>query len=277
MGMFVHILSSRFIMKNQKQSNQSIHIYQQGRKTIAQLNQGKEIINMSSAICHPDDEYDFAISSKIAYERLINKTIDKDIEAKLENKIENLPVVEIKRPAKTGEYIKALKNSKHGRYKKDDILLVTDDITHPWCGEAVCYYSSRYKGFIIKNKEYVVLENYKGNKTFRPFLIPTHKENPIGIQTEGNIGEDTSLVDILGNELKIGDVVNVYKNGNIVKTTVVCKDIIENKDYINEYEDYDFTNGVNKQYQYYIIKNTSYKDIGHKTIVNDIMYIKEDE
>ena len=91
-------------MKNQKQSNQSIHIYQQGRKTIAQLNQGKEIIQMSNAICHPDDEYDFIVGSKIAYERLMDKTIDKDIEVELENKIENLPVMEVKRPTKTGEY-----------------------------------------------------------------------------------------------------------------------------------------------------------------------------
>lgn len=265
-------------MKNQKQQNQSIHIYQQGKKTIAQLNQGKEIIQMSNAICHPDDEYDFTIGSKIAYERLINKTIDKDIEVKLENKTENLPVVEVKRPAKTGEYIKTLVDSIHGRYKRGDILLVTDDNPkHPYYNKAVCYYSLIYKGFVIKNEDYVVLENYKDNKTFRPFLIPTHKEKPIGIQKEGDIGEDTYLVDILGNELKVGDVVNVYKNGNIVKTTIVCKNVVENEDYINEYEGYDFANGVNKQYQYYIIKNISYKDIKHKAIVNDIMYIKEDE
>lgn len=262
-------------MKNQKQS---IHIYQQGKKTIAQLNQGKEIISMSSAICHPDDEYDFTIGSEIAYERLINKTIDKDIEVKLENKTENLPVVEVKRPAKTGEYIKALRNSAHYRYKQGDILLVIDDIlTHPWCGKAVRYYSNFYKGFVIKNEDYVVLENYKGNKTFRPFLIPTHKESPIGFQKEGDIGEDTSLVDILGNELKVGDVVNVYKNGNITKTSVVCKNLVENENYIDDYEGYDFTNGVNKQYQYYIIKNISYKDIRHKAIVNDIMYFTEDK
>lgn len=264
-------------MKNQKQQNQSIHIYQQGRKTIAQLNQGKEIIQMSNAICHPDDEYDFTIGSKIAYERLINKTIDKDIEVKLENKTKNLFVMEVKRPAKTGEYIKALRNSEHGRYRQGDILLVTDgNLKHPW-DRTVCYYSNFYEGFIIRNEDYVVLENYKGNKTFRPFLIPTHKEKPIGTQKEGNIGEDTSLVDIYGNELKVGDVVNVYKNGNIAKTTVVCKNVVKNEDYINEYKGYDFANGVNKQYQYYIIKNISYKDIRHKAIVNGIMYIKEDK
>jgi len=265
-------------MKNKKQSNQSIHIYQQGRKTIAQLNQGKEIISMSSAICHPDDEYDFAIGSKIAYERLIDKTIDKDIEVKLENKTENLPVVEVKRPAKTGEYIKALVDSIHGRYKQGDILLVTDDnAKNSFCGIAVCYYSPICGGFIIENGKYVVLENYKGKKTFRPFLIPTHKESPIGFQKEGDIGEDTSLVDIFGSKLKVGDVVNVYKNDNITKTSVVCKNVVENENYINNYEGYDFTNGVNKQYQYYIIKNISYKDIRHKAIVNDIMYIKEDK
>jgi len=265
-------------MKNQKQQNQSIHIYQQGNKTIAQLNQGKEIISMSSAICHPDDKYDFTIGSKIAYERLINKTIDKDIKTKIENKTENLPVVEVKRPAKTGEYIKALRNSEHGRYKKDDILLVTDgDLKHPWDDRAVCYYSNFYKGFVIRNEDYVVLENYKGKKTFRPFLISSFHGKPYGTQKEGYIGEDTSLVDILGNKLKVGDVVDVYKNGSVVKTDVVCKNVVENEDYINEYEGYDFANGVNKQYQYYIIKNISYKDIRHKVIVNDIMYIKEDE
>ena len=172
-------------MKNQKQQKQSIHVYQQGRKTIAQLNQGKEIVSMSSAICHPDDEYDFTIGSKIAYERLINKTIDKDIEVKLENKIENLPVVEIKRPAKTGEYIKALRNSEHGRYRQGDILLVTDgNLKHPWDDRAVCYYSNFYKGFVIKNEDYVVLENYKGKKTFRPFLISSFRGKPDGTQKE---------------------------------------------------------------------------------------------
>lgn len=260
-------------MKNQKQQKQSIHIYQQGNKTIAQLNQGKEIIQMSNAICHPDDKYDFTIGSKIAYERLMDKIVGKDMEVELEN----LPVVEVKRPAKTGEYIRALKNSKHGRYKKDYILLVTDDnLKHPWYGKAVCYCSPIYKGFVIENENYVVLENYKGNKTFRPFLISSFHGKPYGTQKEGYIGEDTSLVDILGNELKVGDVVNVYKNGSVVKTDVVCKNVVENEDYINEYEGYNFTNGVNKQYQYYVIKNISYKDIRHKVIVNDIMYIKED-
>jgi hypothetical protein len=265
-------------MKNQKQQKQSIHIYQQGRKTIAQLNQGKEIISMSSAICHPDDKYDFTIGSKIAYERLMSKIINKDIEAKLENKIENLPVVEVKRPAKTGEYIKTLVDSIHGRFKRGDILLVADDnAKNSFCGIAVCYYSPICEGFIIENGKYVVLENYKGKKTFRPFLISSFHGKPYGTQKEGYIGEDTSLADILGNKLKVGDVVDVYKNGSVVKTDVVCKNVVENEDYINEYEGYDFTNGVNKQYQYYIIKNISYKDIRHKAIVNDIMYIKEDE
>lgn len=261
-------------MKNQKQQKQSIHIYQQGRKTIAQLNQGKEIIQMFNAICHPDDEYDFAIGSKIAYERLMSKIIDKDMEGQLEN----LPVVEVKRPAKNGEYIKTLVDSIHGRFKRGDILLVTDDnAKNSFCGIAVCYYSPICEGFIIENGKYVVLENYKGKKTFRPFLISSFRGKPYGTQKEGYIGEDTSLVDILGNELKVGDVVDVYKNGSVVKTDVVCKNVVENEDYINEYEGYDFANGVNKQYQYYIIKNISYKDIRHKVIVNDIMYITEDK
>ena len=57
-------------------------------------------------------------------------------------------MVEVKRPAKTGEYIKTLRNSEHYRYKKDDILLVTDgDLKHPWDDRAVCYYSPICKKF----------------------------------------------------------------------------------------------------------------------------------
>lgn len=263
-------------MKNQKQSNQSIHIYQQGRKTIAQLNQGKEIISMSSAICHPDDEYDFTIGSKIAYERLMNKTVGKDMEAQLENKTENLPVVEVKRPAKTGEYIKALKNSEHYRYKKDDILLVTDgDLKHPWNDRAVCYYSNFYKDFVIKNEDYVVLENYKGNKTFRPLLIPTYNGKPSGISVDGEIGENTSLVDIYGSQLKVGDTVAIYNSNHEDIESVVCKNA--QKEYISVYKNLKFINGVNSKYRLFITKKQSYKDIKHKTIINDIMYITEDK
>ena len=263
-------------MKNQKQSNQSIHIYRQGRKTIAQLNQGKEIINMSSAICHPDDEYDFTIGSKIAYERLMNKTVGKDIKTKVGNKVGNLLVMEVKRPAKTGEYIRALKNSKHHRYKKDDILLVTDgDLKHPWNDRAVCYYSPICKDFVFENEDYVVLENYKGNKTFRPLLIPTYNRKPSGINVDGEIGDDTSLVDIFGNKLKVGDTVLVYRNNSGEIECVVCKDT--QKEYISGYKNFTFEKGFNKQFRSFIIKKQSYKDIKHKTIINEIMYFTEDK
>ncbi len=263
-------------MKNQKQVNQSIHIYRQGRKTIAQLNQGKEIINMSSAICHPDDEYDFTIGSKIAYERLMNKTVGKDIKTKVGNKVGNLLVMEVKRPAKTGEYIRALKNSEHYRYKNDDILLVTDgDLKHPWNDRAVCYYSNFYKDFVIKNEDYVVLENYKGNKTFRPLLIPTYNGKPSGISVDGEIGDDTSLVDIFGNKLKVGDTVLMYRANSGEIECVVCKNT--QKEYIGGYKNFTFEKGLNKQYRSFIIKKQSYKDIKHKTIINEIMYFTEDK
>lgn len=264
-------------MKNQKQQKQSIHIYQQGRKTIAQLNQGKEIIHMSSAICHPDDEYDFTIGSKIAYERLINKTMGKD----MKTKVENLPVVEVKRPARTGEYIKALKDSEHFRYKKDDILLVTEDnLKHPWDDRAVCYYSNFYKGFVIKNEDYVVLENYKGNKTFRPFLIPCFNGKPTGTELSGEIGEQTSIVDIFGNQLKVGDTVYVLRKGySTIREYVVCKKFATA--YISGYKNYIFVNGVenssSKPSEYCIVKNQSYENIKNKTIIDSYMYITEDK
>ena len=264
-------------MKNQKEQKQSIHIYQQGRKTIAQLNQGKEIIYMSSAICHPDDEYDFTIGSNISYERLMDKTIDKDIEDKLESK----EVREVKRAAKTGEYIKALKDSEHYRYKKGDILLVTnDDLKYPWGACGVEYYSSIYKGFAIKNEDYVVLENYKGNKTFRPFLISTTNGKPSGISVDGEIGDDTSLVDIFGNQLKVGDTVYVLRKGySTIREYVVCKKFVTA--YISGYKNYIFVDGVenssSKPSEYCIVKNQSYENIKNKTIIDGYMYITEDK
>lgn len=263
-------------MKNQKNKKQSIHIYQQGKKTIAQLNQGKEIIHMSSAICHPDDKYDFAIGSKIAYERLMSKVVNENIESNAENKTKNSVVREVKRPAKTGEYIKALKDSEHFRYKKGDILLVTDgNLKHPWDGRAVCYlYMSYYDRVVIKNEDYIVLENYRGDKTFRPFLMPCFNGKPYGTDKGGDIGEKTSLVDILGNQLRIGDTVYIYKDGNKIKESVVCKYM--RKDYISHNICINFVNGGNNS-GFSIIKNQSYKDIKNKTIINEIMYFIEDE
>ena len=264
-------------MKNQKNKKQSIHIYQQGRKTIAQFNQGKEIIHMSSAICHPDDEYDFNIGSKIAYERLIDKTIEKDIEVNLESK----ELREVKRPAKTGEYIKTLKDSEHYRYKRGDILLVTNgDLKHPWDDCGVEYYSPIYKDFVIRNEDYVVLENYKGSKTFRPFLISTTNGKPSGTDKKGEIGEQTSIVDIFGNQLKVGDTVYVLRKGySTIRECVVCKKFVTA--YISGYKNYIFVDGVeksiNKSAEHYIIKNQNYENIKNKTIIDGYMYITEDK
>lgn len=69
-------------------------------------------------------------------------------------------VKEIKRKAEVGEYIKTLCNSELGRFKKGDILKVTDDChdCDTWRGKAVGYNGTHN---VIQTEKYVVLEGYK--------------------------------------------------------------------------------------------------------------------
>ncbi|MCI9585675.1 MAG: hypothetical protein HFH45_03465 [Bacilli bacterium] len=55
--------------------NQTIHIYNDGTKTTAILKEGKKVVDKAEAICHKDDEFDFAIGAELAFNRLINKEI----------------------------------------------------------------------------------------------------------------------------------------------------------------------------------------------------------
>ena len=69
-----------------------------------------------------------------------------------------LPVREEERPAKVGEHIRVLKDSVHDRYKKDDILHVTENIQEGyWSGKAVTYEHPKCSMYIIEHKDYRVL------------------------------------------------------------------------------------------------------------------------
>lgn len=54
-------------------TNKSIHITTDGVTTTAVLKDGKKVIEHSSTRCHPLDEFDFNIGSKIAFDRLMDK------------------------------------------------------------------------------------------------------------------------------------------------------------------------------------------------------------
>lgn len=56
-----------------KPVRQSIHIYHDGKTTTARLCEGKEVVKTATAICHPDDEFDFEIGAELAFGRLFGK------------------------------------------------------------------------------------------------------------------------------------------------------------------------------------------------------------
>lgn len=56
-------------------TNKSIHITTDGVTTTAIFKDGNKVIEQSSTKCHPLDEFDFNIGSRIAFDRLMDKVI----------------------------------------------------------------------------------------------------------------------------------------------------------------------------------------------------------
>ena len=116
-------------------NEQCIVIYSKGNEVIA-LN--KETGKKGVAKCSPEDEFDFMVGAKLAFERLVG-----------------LPVKEVKRLANVGEYIKIVNatNDIANDYENGDILKVIR-VEDDWA-----YYKEGC-GKFAKTEEYVVLENY---------------------------------------------------------------------------------------------------------------------
>ena len=123
--------------------NETIVIYRKGQEVIAlDKTTGKKAV----AKCSPDDEFDFNVGAKLAFERLMD-----------DGKAE-----QVNRMANVNEYIKIIRPVlAFGRYKIDDIIRVTE------------IKGNTVKGFNLNTKEccvglckeeYVVLEGYEPPK-----------------------------------------------------------------------------------------------------------------
>ena len=132
-------------------SKDCIVIYRNGAETIA-LN--KTTGEKAVAKCSPDDTYDFNTGARLAFDRLVK-----------------LPVKEVKRVAKVGEYVKIVKADypviRNGKpdYKNGDILKIIDFFNgykrnYPKYGNG--------SGQYLNDGEYVVLENYQPPKKEKP-------------------------------------------------------------------------------------------------------------
>lgn len=86
-----------------------IVITSDGKETLARLHDGKKVIASATAKCSPDDEFDFNIGAKLAFERLME---DED----------RWRVVD--RPARVGDYIRLKTSGGFSFSKPGDILKV---------------------------------------------------------------------------------------------------------------------------------------------------------
>nr|DAF72318.1 MAG TPA: ubiquitin ligase [Caudoviricetes sp.] len=68
----------KYVFKNLTPPKQEIHITCKGRETHAILKEDGKVVKHTIAKCHPKDEFDFEMGSKIAYDRLFGMDIMKN-------------------------------------------------------------------------------------------------------------------------------------------------------------------------------------------------------
>lgn len=88
----------------------------------------------------------------------------------------------------------------------------------------------------------------------------------------GNIGDETSQVDVLGNRLKVGDTVKLYYGKTFKGESPIVRS--NNRDFVMGLCGTVFFNG--KAEDWTIIKNRSYEEVEDGEIVGNIKYIKND-
>lgn len=137
-----------------KAKQETIVIYRNGQKVIAlDKSTGKK----AEAKCNSDDEFDFHVGAKLAFQRLMDEKTATEGEVR-----------EVKRAAKVGEYIKitnpvCVPVGEDGKsyYKKGDVLKVIG-LAMPFGYPRIAEGTDKFgRNFVVAHPEYVVLENYK--------------------------------------------------------------------------------------------------------------------
>lgn len=82
----------------EKKRNQKIVITSDGIETLARLYEDGKVVKSATAKCSPEDEFDFSIGARLAFDRLLDE----------EKKEQKWRVVN--RPAKKGDYIRLVKS-----------------------------------------------------------------------------------------------------------------------------------------------------------------------
>lgn len=172
-------------------SKQEIHITRKGSETHAILKEDGKVIKHTVAKCHPEDEFDFKVGSKLAYDRLFEKDNEDE---KSENTETNKP----KHEFKVGDKVRIRQwdnmTEQFGLDEEGDIKIPYPDLV----------VSAKFKHLCGKTGKIINIEN--GNIYFKPF-------------------DDTGIFCYLPCILepytprvaKVGEYVKILKTGKIVK------------------------------------------------------------
>lgn len=196
-------VSYKTIEIDKPQDMKKIVIITNGKETLARLYDGKKVIKSASAKCSPDDEFDFEIGAKIAFERLIG---EKPIEApKL--------VIEIgkKYMLKSWEDVTEPHALSEDIWKRDFSKPVEVLREHD-VERGVFFVKGKTDSWWVKASSFLCEHTEK----FIPHLwcIGDH---------HGNIGEPTKYKDAVGRPLCIGDVVELFGKGKSHGLTAVVR------------------------------------------------------
>lgn len=154
---FTAPVKSCFFERIDSDGETSIVIYRKDNKVIAlDKSTGKKAV----AKCSPEDEFDFHVGAKLAFQRLLGETPD-------ENAMPDQEVKEVRRVAKTGEYVKivdatdpAINYDGTPAYKNGDIIQIKQSLP---LGITIFKdgLDINDNPYVLSRFEYVVLENYK--------------------------------------------------------------------------------------------------------------------
>ena len=150
-----------------KSATETIAIYRNDDKVIAlDKSTGKK----AEAKCSPEDEFDFHVGAKLAFQRLMG-----------DSTMFNGTVREVKRHAKVGEYIKIVNpccvpvgENNEPYYKKGDIFKVAE-LAIIGCPRIAYGCDKKGTSYVVSPIEYLALENYK------PEEQPEKKDNEIRV------------------------------------------------------------------------------------------------
>ena len=97
---------------------------------------------------------------------------------------------------------------------------------------------------------------------FKPCLAYSHNDKVIS-----DIGIKTNMTLAFGEELYIGDVVEVY---DVAENKIVEKEFVCGNDFVMGLKNIEFKNGIDSSGKCQIRKVQSYKDLKHNQIVDDV-------